>query len=236
MAENNPLSRFLAPFVGLLYPDLCLGCDRRLPTIQGKRPAISVCDACLANIPLATEEDLERATLLTKPTSGIRHAAALWRFRGGGVVQRLQHALKYGGRTTMGETLGQKIGERLLQLNLNRPDTIIPVPLHPIRQLERGFNQSELLACGIAEILDIEMNPSVLVRTRATRSQTELNDRERQQNVSGAFSLANDISLEGRTVLLVDDIVTTGSTASSAAKTLADEGAIVDAAFLAVAV
>lgn len=232
----NRLSRLLNAFAGLVYPDLCLGCDRRLPIVDGVRPSIPVCDACLAKIPPASKEDIAAAALLTAPEAGIGHATALWRFHGGGVVQRLQHALKYGGRTAMGKALGRKIGERLVQLDLEHPDVVTPVPLHRTRQLERGFNQSELLARGIAEVLDIEMNPGLLARTKATRSQTELNDYQRRQNVAGAFSLVEGLSLEGKCILLVDDIATTGSTSASAAKTLTDAGAIVDAAFLAVAI
>lgn len=102
-------------------------------------------------------------------------------------------------------------------------DAIVPIPLHKKRKTCRGFNQAEVLACGIGKKLNLPVMPEVMVRTKNTVAQKELNDKERQENVKNAFKIpSNEVKL--KKVLLVDDIYTTGSTIDAAAKALKSKG------------
>jgi competence protein ComFC len=103
-------------------------------------------------------------------------------------------------------------------------DVIVPVPLHPTRQRERGFNQAALLACELGIHLGRPVVDGVLVRSRATHPQVGLGPDERRANVDGAFECAND-DLAGKRVLLVDDVYTTGSTMEAAGAALREGGA-----------
>ena len=102
---------------------------------------------------------------------------------------------------------------------------LVPVPLHPERFAERGFNQSELLAAPISQALDIPLRTDILQRTRATRSQAQLNRIQRLQNVSGAFTVDDGVRLGGETFLLIDDVATTGATLRACAQALRQAGA-----------
>lgn len=162
-------------------------------------------------------------------------ARALWQFDAGGTVQRVQHALKYGGRPSLGVALGRDLGRACEPW---RPDLVAPVPLSRQRLLERGYNQAEPIARGLAETLDVPLATGLLVRTRATRSQATLAFEDRRANVDGAFTLAPGTSPEavsGLRVLLVDDVLTTGATLLAAAAPLRSAGARVGIATLALA-
>ena len=102
---------------------------------------------------------------------------------------------------------------------------VIPVPIHPLRERERGFNQSTLLARGVSEYLRLPLLTDVIERVGGARPQVELSEQERIDNAKGAFKCAHNRPLDGQRVLLVDDVLTTGSTASEASKTLREAGA-----------
>ena len=160
---------------------------------------------------------------------------ALWGFDAGGTVQRVQHALKYRGRPSLGVPLGRLLGQAFERaVPAWRPDVVVPIPLSRLRELERGYNQSSGLASGAAEALGAASG-TVLVRTRPTQSQTTLAFAQRWANVDGAFALAPEAAggLAGRRVLLVDDVLTTGATLLAATRPLRDAGAEVGVAALA---
>lgn len=223
------LQQFGRALLGLLYPPLCLGCEARLPE---DATALPLCLVCLRRLPRADTGTL-RPRLDRLPGSAFGHAFALWLFDEGGTLQQIQHALKYGNRPTLGVQLGRLIGEAWREAGHPSPDHIVPVPLHRPRRLERGYNQSERLAAGIAETLGAPLCIGLLKRTRPTRSQTALSQSARWHNVDGAFGLRDATDLTGKQVLLVDDVFTTGATAVAAAAPLRSAGATVDFAALA---
>lgn len=105
------------------------------------------------------------------------------------------------------------------------PDVIIPVPVHPARKRARGYNQAEILARKLGEALDIEVCTTLLIRIKKTRPQKELNDRQRLQNLREAFVLSGQVPRAYQTILLVDDIYTTGSTMEACSRRLKEGGA-----------
>lgn len=135
-------------------------------------------------------------------------------------ADRLIHALKYGHQLAVADWLGQALARRIADKSFDR---IIPMPLHPERLRERGFNQAMEIARALGFCLKIPVDRSSLVRRRATAAQATLAHKERQQNVRGAFDCLTDFT--GLRLMLVDDVMTTGATAREAARVLAIHGA-----------
>lgn len=202
----------------LAYPPRCLGC--------GDRPesaSLPLCPACLQLMERAPKMGI--AARLDKLPTGrgiFDHVLALWMFDKGGTLQAVQHALKYGNRPRYGVALGRLIGKAYAEEH-DPPDGVIPIPLHRTRELERGYNQSRMLAEGVAEQLERPLRTTLLTRPRPTRSQTHLSREERWRNVHTAFS-ANSGCAGGRW-LLVDDVLTTGATVVAAAQTVVNADA-----------
>jgi ComF family protein len=137
-------------------------------------------------------------------------------------LQPAIYSLKYHGLRRLAEPLGDRLAQTWQAAGLHA-DMIVPVPLHPERLAERGYNQAELLAGALAERLALPMRDDVLVRVRATPSQVHLHPAERRNNVHGAFACG--LELTGSHVLLIDDVCTTGATLEACAATLRGHGA-----------
>ncbi len=118
------------------------------------------------------------------------------------------------------------MGRKAVQkFNLPENALLVPVPLHPSRLRERGYNQSERLAMGFASFTGHKINENILIRTRETHTQTTLDSENRSINVSGAFRYTGNHSLMGRPVIIIDDVMTTGSTISECSLALREGGA-----------
>jgi ComF family protein len=141
-------------------------------------------------------------------------------------LQHIIHSLKYNQRFLVGKFLGKNLGSSLKttisQWNI---DLIVPIPLHHLKKAERGFNQSLYIAKGISTVTKLPLNNSIIKRKRFTQSQTTMNLKERQKNISGAFTIKNKNRLSGKNVLLIDDVITTGATISECGKILLEYGA-----------
>lgn len=137
-------------------------------------------------------------------------------------MRRAIHYLKYNNRKAVAAVLSKILADGFQRFNLSA-DVIVPVPLHPARLRNRGYNQSELLARELGHLLDIPVNSSTLKRIRNTKSQMELGADERHRNVMNAF-VCRDEKLSGQKVLLIDDVCTTGSTLDACADALKHGG------------
>jgi ComF family protein len=141
-------------------------------------------------------------------------------------VREALHAFKFRGKRALARPLGDLLAEEGARLvPTEAVDCLLPVPLHPRREAERGFNQSTLLARRLGWRWGIPVVEEALRRTVATRPQTELGGDERRRNVSGAFVLRQPGAVADRRTLLIDDILTTGATVSECARVLLTGGA-----------
>lgn len=123
----------------------------------------------------------------------------------------LIHQLKYKGKQEIGNYLGAELARKIKESPQNAVDEIIPVPLHPKRQRQRGYNQSQLIADGLHSILKTPINTS-LKRKKHTKTQTKMGKVHRWENMKNVFEYDNKIDIKGKRILLVDDVVTTGAT------------------------
>lgn len=203
-------------------PRLCPGCNKRL---ENSREI--VCKECLNSIPVADQNRLQKEFDRNFRSSGvIKDFYSTYVFVKDGTLQNIIHSLKYNQKFLVGILLGEKIAETIsAKSNDWKIDLIIPVPLYHLKKAERGYNQSDFIAKGISKNLKIPYSNEAVKRERYTESQTKLNHKEREENVSGAFKVKRKKNIEGKNLLLVDDVITTGSTIRECGKVLLDNGA-----------
>ena len=174
-----------------------------------------LCTDCRFNLPY-TNFHLQADNIVARQFWGkikIEAAFALFYFTKGGKVQNLMHELKYNGQQQVGNLTGNIAGGQLIQNDIFKTvDYIIPVPLHKKRMRKRGYNQSACFAEGLAAKLTAAIELDNLVRVRATETQTHKSRFARFQNMQEVFTIKNRERLKDKHILLVDDVVTTGST------------------------
>ncbi|MCJ0741482.1 ComF family protein [Pedobacter montanisoli] len=204
------LKRYALDMISLLFPELCNACGKQLYHQEEQ-----ICTKCLFDLPY-TDFHFYADNLVAKQLWNrlpFNTAMAMLYFKKGSKVQNLMHALKYKAKTDVGIVLGNLLAQRLLLGNLYKEiDIIIPVPLHEKKLKSRGYNQSEYIAKGLADTLGITVNSFCLYKTKATESQTRKTRYSRFENLEDVFLVKNIEQLENKHVLLVDDVVTTGST------------------------
>ena len=214
--------QLLADFFNLLFPDLCYGCGRQL--YHGEE---QICTHCIYDLSY-TDFHLYRENKVARLFWGRLHchsAMAMLYFKKGSRLQHLIHALKYKSQPGIGIKLGKILGERLLQGEaFCTAEVIIPVPLHRKRQSNRGYNQSECIANGIARVMNIPVNITQLVRQAYTSTQTQKNRYSRFENMQAIFTVTDPAALRDQHVLLVDDVITTGATLEACGQALLDAG------------
>ena len=206
---------YLADFVSLLFPELCAACRETLMANEHL-----ICTACRYNLPF-TNFHLQADNIVARQFWGkipLEAAYAMCYFTKGGSIQNLMHQFKYKGMQQIGNLLGNMAGD---QLNKNpifaSVDMVIPVPLHKTRMRQRGYNQSACFAEGLAQKLPAVVEVDNLVRKTATETQTHRSRFARFENMQEVFAVINPERLINKHVLLVDDIVTTGSTLEACA-------------------
>lgn len=200
---------WLADGLSLLYPKLCASCNATL--YKGER---EVCTRCRSYLPYTRFHNLKDNAVaqLFWGRTLVENATAYFVFRKGSRFQKLLHKIKYQNRQTLGVELGRWFGQELSLTEFNTVDYIVPIPLHPKKLQKRGYNQSELIARGIAETLNKPLNTKILKRIIENPTQTRKGRYERWTNVEGIFELVDPAEATNKHILLVDDVVTTGST------------------------
>ena len=222
-------------FISLLFPRLCYACGNHL-----LRNEKLICTECYVLIP-RTNYHLEDENPVAQLFWGrclIEKAAAFSFYNKGSRIRNLIHSLKYKGIQEVGFELGRIYGLTLKSSGFTKDiDLIIPVPLHPSKKRRRGFNQCDLISSGLSEVTGLPVDTDSLIRITVSDTQTKRSRYERWTNVEGIFRVSNPGNLRGRHILLVDDVITTGSTIESCTNELLKvEGVRVSVVALAYAV
>lgn len=212
----------LEDFLGLFYPRVCSGCDASL-----RKHEENLCLLCRHQLPLTYYWDYD-TTPVEKLFWGripVSRACSFLHFEQDNVVQTLMHRLKYEGKTAIGSELGLMFGEKLLEKGwFGDIDVIVPVPLHRTKESRRGYNQSNFIAEGLAQSLNIPVSREMIFRVKASSTQTKKSRFDRTENVDDVFKVIHK-KVEGKNILLVDDVVTTGATLTAAGARFIEAGA-----------
>jgi ComF family protein len=197
-------------FISLLFPRLCYACGTHL-----LRNENIICTGCYISIPRTNYHLTENNHVeqLFWGRCQITKAAAFSFYNKGSRIRRLIHNFKYKGIREIGGELGKIYGQTLKDSGFfSGIDVIIPVPLHPSKKRNRGFNQSEIISIGMSAISGVPVDITTLKRIGKSETQTKRSRYERWMNVEDIFEVTDYKKYEGKHILLVDDVITTGST------------------------
>jgi competence protein ComFC len=234
MTALAPLASWINTGLGFFYPETCRVCEAERATVRDgyvgprcwsqvrfiKPPFCACCGLPFAG-DLTTPFECTNCRELELHFSSARSAVIA-----GGIVRETIHRFKYQRQMWFENFLaGLLLREAVPALRHEKWDMIVPVPLHPLKQRAREFNQAEQLAVHLAAALNLRLNPKLLQRVTPTATQTRLSREQRSANMRGAFAVRRGARLDGERVVLVDDVFTTGATTSACAGTLLAAGA-----------
>ena len=207
-------------FWSLLFPRCCVVCGS--PLSRGEECLCTCCNINLPRTGFHLRKDNPVECLFWGRIPGLKRASSFLFYRKGSDFRRILHMLKYGGYKELGEVMGRYMSAELSSGEFfDGVDMIIPVPLHRKKQKLRGYNQSEWIARGIASVTGIPLCAECMIREKNTETQTRKSTFERWENVEGILRLCDTVHFEGKHVLLVDDVLTTGATTVACASAFA---------------
>jgi ComF family protein len=220
-------SNYLKFIKDFIAPPVCEICGE---TLQDKNRKFEfICNKCYDALPLAEEPDEIYNKLMSrygKEDIAVSSAVSLFSIKENNDYIKPIYSLKYYGFTRIGTELGKELGRLLKFYNKTDYDYIVPVPIHHARLRERGYNQSEFIANGISSFINVPVNTELIKRKRYTQTQTVLSKEERRKNIEKAIVPYKDgLLVDDLKLLIVDDVLTTGSTMNVCAKTLLKMGA-----------
>lgn len=213
----------LDDFINLLFPKTCAACDE--PLLKAEQ---IICTKCLVDLPKAgigfsNSQSLEARFKGKVAVAGV---FGYLKYSKGGKVQQLLHNLKYKNRQDIGVFMGKLFGKQLTANNKKiEIDLFLAIPLHENKLILRGFNQSDLIASGLAEVLELPHETNIIYRKKATETQTKKSRIDRFMNVDAVFGVNSSERIFGKKIGLVDDVLTTGATLEVCAATLLSAGA-----------
>jgi len=217
---SRHLSGILNPVLDFIYPPVCPICDG---VMTAYAPICSGCQLSIKNRMHLKHHFSQDFHHLKKPLF-LDDVITFWEYFPG--IEKAIHMIKYKDRKKLGALLGQWAAQTLRAAQMEQFNLIVPVPLHPRRLRERGFNQSHILAREISLHTDIPVALRILKRSKYTETQTLLSAEKRQENVYHAFDVRSPAKFENQHILLVDDVITSGATVNSCAAACKAAGAI----------
>lgn len=208
-----------------LSPRHCLVCNIYIG--NNSRRNNFICNKCYDNMPFADDKSviLNRFKSNFAENSAISEATSLISINSNNNYLEIIHALKYLKFKSVAADFGEMLGDRIKIDNLLNYDYVLPIPIHTAKRRERGFNQSDLIAESLSQNLAMDMSTEIIYRNKYTTTQTLLNKSGRMNNMINVFSVKSKDLVKNKSFLLVDDVLTTGSTINSAAIALLDAGA-----------
>lgn len=208
----------LNDFLALIYPRNCVACSNSLYKHEDQ-----LCNYCYLNLPKTNfhKSHQNPVVSLFYGRINLEFASAFYLFQKKGSIQKVLHAVKYKNNRELAVLVGKWYAEDLKEHeSFKQVEAIIPVPLHAKKLKQRGYNQSEEFAKGLAEGLQIKVNTTGLQRKEFTQTQTRKNKYERWENVEDVFEIHQPEELKNKHVVLVDDVITTGATIEACCQTL----------------
>lgn len=198
----------LADFISLIYPRTCVVCNESLTAKED-----FLCFHCVVHLPKSQTLENEQV-LLDKFASNpkVNQAFAYLDYVKGGISQKLVRAVKYDNQKELGNWLGRTFGQMIIERKQLDVDVIIPMPIHKKREKNRGYNQSTVLATGLADVLNVEIDSGGINRVVHTKSQTTKSKMGRWKSMEAIFQVLRPELIESRKIMLFDDVITTGAT------------------------
>lgn len=222
MIELGEIITYSTKLFDLILPRFCCSCKTKLLSNED-----TICQICFCKIQPASEDRLKREferKFLNKNI--ISDFFAPFVFEKDKELQHAIHSLKYNNKFQVGIFLGKVLADKIQSTQSNwKIDLIIPIPLHQLKKAERGYNQSYYIAKGMSKILNVSCSDRIVKRKKYTESQTTMTLTERKENISKAFRIKNKNAVKEKTVLLIDDVITTGATISECGSILLESGA-----------
>ncbi len=205
-------------FLQLFYPRLCEGCSK--PLIAAEEVLCIGCAPLLPETGYHSLADNETALRFAGRVP-FQYATSFAYFTDDSLLQHLLHGLKYKGKQEIGRYLGARFATSLGTTSwFSSVDAIVPVPLHPTKLAERGYNQSTVIGQAMVGTHGSRLKGDILKRKRDTESQTRKTRAERAENMAGAFVVNNPATMSGKHILIIDDVLTTGATIEACAHAL----------------
>ncbi len=214
MSFTKNIYSLVKDFLSLFYPNLCLACRKQ--SVDGE----IICPRCELELPETGFHNISDNALEERFWGRIQleNAAAKYFFSKTNVTQELIYQLKYASKPQVGEILGEWYGQDLANSRFSEIDGIVPIPLHPKRLYQRGYNQSLKIANGLSKTMNKPVLIDAVQRIVNTTTQTKTKSKiDRFENVKNAFHIANPELLKDKHILLVDDVITTGATIEACA-------------------